>query len=210
MIEVATLFTGVNAGYQGDRFAITTPVEAASIVQDLLKVIENTLPFHNEYVVCPAVAVYHTTRGCLEGGEPVGAIKLAGCIGPILKMAKLLRERLNQTTLSICAHRQQCGVKTRGFVVSVTGDIREIGRHWQKAAAAHAQKHGGEISCGIYAQNSDRVVIQADANPFKMEDIFQWECAANEIIHDVGYRLGQPVVPEFRNAWFTYLRKAET
>ena len=114
--ETATMFTGVNVGYQGDSVAITDPEEAVSIVNSKL---QEGGARSEDYAVNPGVVVYRTEWGCPEGGEVVAAVNHKGDTDTFIKDAAYLREELIQSTLAVATTEEVDGVKTVGYRVEI-------------------------------------------------------------------------------------------
>ena len=206
MIETASIFAGVNEGYQGDKEKIADPVVAAGIVRECITDIAAALGDRNAYTICPGVVIYPVDRGCPHGGEAMAAITTGGNPNDVLEMAASLRERLRQTTLSVVTYAGSHGEQTREFTASVARNIGEIAPLWQAAAADYNARHGIHVSCGMYDIGNGTTIIRAAANPANV-NVAQWENAAREVAAIVGRQSGIAIDPAFRNAGFTHLQK---
>ena len=179
------IFCGVVSGYQGETSV--TPNDAAKAVNELLATAE----------VFPGVCVYHTDWGCPVGGEPVGAFTLPEEIA--ITECEKLRVQLQQSTLAVAL--QSAGIPTIGFTAEATGKLPEIGKKWQEAAAKIMATTGIYVSCGI-ADEDDKLVISAEANPEFVKDFEAWQKA----VCDVCALVGGTTSPVFAATKLNYLK----
>lgn len=135
--ETASMFTGVNEGYQGESVAITDPAKAVEIVKAKLAETQAAHGDANHYQVHPGVVIYNEGWGCPKGGEVVAAVTTAGNPETAIQTATALRGALNQSTLSVGTYSGDHGLKTKGFLAEVVGDLKTVGTAWQEAAYTH-------------------------------------------------------------------------
>lgn len=182
---------GVVAGYQSDNKIL--PATAAKAVQNALTEIGA------EAKVRPAVCVYHTDWGCPVGGEPVGAFQLPaeGALG----ICEKLREKLEQSTLSVCLPTE--GTPTIGFTAVVEGKLLTVGARWQKVAAELMSKTGTYVSGGLIDNGNGTCTMSAEANPAFVSDREAWCKVVRQLCEELG------CVPVFADTKFNYLQKSQ-
>jgi len=206
MTETATIFAGVNQGYQGDNSLITDPVQASAIVGEVIKEIAAASGDQSKYEVRPGFAIYETERGCRHGGEAVGAVLASGKPTNIISTAARLRAYLKQLALSVVLYEKSDAKPSREFSATVTGDLREIALLWQVAAAVYKGQNSVQVSCGMYQAKDGSVIIRAAANPDRVLDIGKWEAAAREVAATVATQAGVRIDLAFRNVGYQHLQ----
>lgn len=183
---------GVVAGYESENK--TAPEAAAEVVKAALAELGAIVE------VRPAVCVYHTDWGCPVGGEPVGAFQL-----PVdeqtLTICEALREKLSQSTLSVCLATE--GTPTIGFTAEVEGNLTEVGAKWQECAARLMGTTGTYVSGGLIDNGDGSCTMSAEANPAFVADRDGWAQVVSQLCEELGTE------PEFSETKFNYLQKPQ-
>jgi hypothetical protein len=186
------IMCGVVAGYQSDNR--TAPEAAAEVVKKAL------VELGANSDVCPAVCIYHTDWGCPVGGEPVGAFKLSA--EKALSICEALREKLQQSTLSVCLPTE--GVPTIGFTAEVNGNLAEVGAKWQESAAKLMGTTGTYVSGGLVDNGNGTCTMSAEANPCFVSDREGWCEVVGQLCEELG-----TIKPEFKETKYNYLQKPQ-
>ena len=186
------ILCGVTAGYESDNNL--KPKTAAKAVKNALAAIgaPNT-------EVRPAVCVYHNDWGCPVGGEPVGAFQLPA--EGALTICKKLREKLEQSTLSVCLPTE--GEPTIGFTATVSRKLLTVGARWQKIAAELMRETGTYISGGLIDNGDGTCTMSAEANPAFAPHIEIWRNVVEMLCKELGTQ------PEFAETKYNYLQKSQ-
>lgn len=183
---------GVVAGYESEnRTAAETAAAIVKAALDELGVIVE---------VRPAACIYHTDWGCPLSGEPVGAFQLPDD-GQTLSICEQLREKLQQSTLSVCL--PTVGTSTIGFTAEVEGSIAEVGARWQTIAARLFDSTGTYVSGGLIDNGDGSCTMSAEANPSFVPDREVWCKVVRQLCEELNTE------PQFSETKFNYLQKPQ-
>lgn len=177
---------GFYAGYDGSYEDLLSPAEVAEKMGGF-----------------PALAVYHHEWGpAFKGLEPSAVFTLSA--EEALKEAPLLREKYNQSTVSLGIPSET--PNTVGFSAVASGNMMELAAKWQAKAIEIWAKAGGYsggvfVSCTMFEKDG-QIYIEAQAHPVFVPNKEVWKTIVKQLCQEVG-----ATEPTFQPIEFHYFEK---
>ena len=203
MLEVITAFIGVNEGYDFSKPLVNKAWQAARIVR------KNIARDLDKFAAYPALAVYHTSWGCPDGGEPCSILVSNAREADALNQVEILQKLLCQNTVTFVSSDSANSCNTEGFFVELVNvSMQDLAKSWQNYATWIYDNSDTQfyVSAGFYQREDDAVFIQGEANPEYVDNIDEWKGIVERICRELSQKFDIEISPQFRDVNLKYLK----